>query len=189
MCNGHSLNSGKCRAPKQSFHGFSTWGTHHTAPPCAWHVPGHCCPMPPCSPGTLLLVAAQPGSQTMQQEQHCHIITSWVCTENSPLCQDSHHGSLCAEQLSALLDLAPIHTAPPAAWSCATGEWDGSSGVLEGPPGYQLQVTALDLLPQKVLCAPWPPPAASGLHGRCQVATFWILTLLEFAAGGGHASP
>lgn len=36
----------------------------------------------------------------------------------------------------------------------------------------------------KVLSATWAPPAGSGLHGRCQVATFWIVTLLEFAPGG-----
>lgn len=52
------------------------------------------------------------------------------------------------------------------------------------PPGYQLHAIVLDLLLQKVLGATWPPPAGSGLHGWCQVATFWILTLLEFAPGG-----
>lgn len=57
-------------------------------------------------------------------------------------------------------------------WGVGWQQWR-----VEGPPGYQLQVTALELLPQKVLCATWPPLAGSGLHGRCQVATFWILTL------------
>lgn len=164
---------------------------HSPAPcaPCAWHIPGHRCPMPPCSPGTHLPVAAQPRSQTVQQEQHCHILTFWLCTGNSLLCQDSHHGSLRAEQLSALPDLAPIRTAPPAARPSTEELCHGGVGrqqwCLGGSPGDQLQVTALDLLPQKVLCATWPPPAGPGHHGWCQVATFWILTLLEFAPGRG----
>lgn len=62
----------------------------------------------------------------------------------------------------------------------------GVAAVAGRPPSYQLQATVLDLLPQKVLGATWPPPAGSGLHGRCQVAAFWILTLLEFAPGGAH---
>lgn len=60
-----------------------------------------------------------------------------------------------------------------------------AAAAFRRPPGNQMHTIMLDLLPQKVLGATWPPPAGSGLHGRCQVATFWILTLLEFASGGG----
>lgn len=73
----------------------------------------------------------------------------------------------------------------PWGWSRAVQLRSGAAAAVFGrPPGYQLHTIALDLLPQKVLSATWPPLAGSGLHSRCQVATFWILTLLEFAPGG-----
>lgn len=175
MCNGHSLNSGKYRASKQPCHGFSTWGTH------AQHLCSLCmaCPGPLLPEATLFPWHPPPTLPDRAAGAALPHHPLWVCTESGPLCQDSHQGSLCAgtHPYSSCSSRAQHTGAVPLG--------SGMAAVAFGdPPGYQLQVTALDLLPQKVLCATWPPLPGSGLHRRCQVATFSILTLLEFAAGG-----
>lgn len=83
--------------------------------------------------------------------------------------------------------LAPRGVCPRSSW----GPWaeQGAAAAACGRPQAIGCTIAFDLLPQKVLGANWTPPAGSGLHGRCQVATLWILTSLEFAPQGEHASP
>lgn len=162
---------------------------HSTCAPCAWHVPGHCCPMPPCSPGTHLPVAAQPRSQTMQQEQHCHITTFWVCRENSPLCQDSHHGSLCAEQLSACSSWHPSTQllgqhggAVPLGSGMAAVACEGASRL--SVAGDSIRTAA----PESPLCN----LASSGWLRTSRTVSsgnFLDPDLVGICSWGGHASP
>lgn len=179
MGNGHSLNSGKHRASKQPCLGFSTWALmHSTCAPCAWRVLGHCCLKPPCSRGTHL-----PHSQTMHQEQHGHIITSG-CAQRAAHSAGQPPGlPVCWHPSTQLLQQQG-----PAHGSCATGEWDGSSGIW-GPSRLSVAGDSIrSAAPESPLCnlasPAWLRPSQMVSSGN-----FLNSDLVGICCWGGHTSP
>lgn len=138
MCNGHSLNSGKYRASKQSFHGFSTWGTHHTAPVLPVHS------MSQATAAQCHTVHLTPTCQWQhsQAPRPCSRSSTAISSPSGCAPRTAHSARTATMAPSVLNSSVPCPTwhpstqllqqHGPAQRSCATGEWDGSSGVWRG---------------------------------------------------------